>query len=199
MDLPPAAPSEPPERPPTPAPEPPGTPALPRRIRRRSPLVAGILGWAVPGLGQVYAGRPGKGLLLAATIVGLFYGGWAMTGFTGVNPYEYGLEFVAHAWIGGPTAYAYWTTRELMLTQPEPWFEVGRLYVAVAGLLNIVAICDALGGVLEHNVLSQERDDERARLLDQHEEQLARFEAARAPAAVEAVEAVHPLDVEEAP
>lgn len=178
MDLPPAAPSD----PSAPPPEPPPRPALPRRIRRRAPLVAAILGWAVPGLGQVYAGRPGKAVLLAATIVGLFYAGWAMTGFTGVDPYTYGLEFVAHAWLGGPTAYAYWTSREIVLTQPLPWFEVGRLYAAVAGLLNIVAICDALGGVLEHNVRAAERDEERAHLMEQHEAMLERFEAARLPA-----------------
>ena len=185
MDLPPDAPSGPAETPPPLPATPPPPPALPRRIRRRSPWAAAILGWAVPGLGQVYAGRPGKALVLAATIVGLFYAGWAMTGFTGVDPYTYGLEFVAHAWIGGPTAYAYWTSRDIVLTDPLPWLEVGRLYAAVAGLLNIVAICDALGGVLEHNVRAAERAAERKHLETQYEEQLARFEAARAPAAAD--------------
>lgn len=179
MDLPPEAPTE---ADPTPPAEPPPPPALPRRIRRRSAMTAGILGWVVPGLGQVYAGRPGKGLLLATTVGALFYAGWAMTGFTAVNPHEYGLEFVAHAWLGGPTAWAYWSTRGLELSQAMPYFEVGRLYAAVAGLLNIVAICDALGCVLEHNVKAEDREAERTRLEQTYRAMLDRFEAARAPA-----------------
>ena len=191
MDLQPDAPSEPDA---TPAPEPPPPPALPRRIHRRSPLTAGILGWAVPGLGQVYAGRPGKGLLLAVTIGGLFYAGWAMTGFTAVNPHTYLLEFIAHAWLGGPTAYAYWSTQGLELADPMPFLEVGRLYAAVAGLLNIVAICDALGCVLEHNVKASDRDDEREQLEDGYRRMLERFEEARRPAV--APDVVLPFDVE---
>lgn len=170
------SPAPPPEAPLPPSPE------LPRPIHRRSPILAGILGWAVPGLGQLYAGRPGKALVMALTIGALFYGGWAMTGYTGVDPNSYGLEFVAHAWIGGPTAAAYWSSRDLVLAQPMPWFEVGRLYAAVAGLLNIVAICDALGSVLEHNVRAEDRRALRARIRTQHAEALERMGAARAAA-----------------
>lgn len=148
----------------------PTQPVLPPRIRRRSPAAAAVLGWAVPGLGQLYAGSPGKALLMMAAIGGLFYGGLAMTGFTCVDPNTYGLEFVAHAWIGAPTAWAYWHGRDIVLSDPMPYFEVGRLYVAVGGLLNIVAVCDALDAVLKHNVRAADRKAERDRILTAHDE-----------------------------
>ena len=183
MDLPPAAPSEPD---PAPAQEPPPPPALPRRIRRRDPLVAAILGWVIPGLGQVYAGRPGKALVLAATIGGLFYAGWAMTGFTGVDPDTYLLHFVAHACLGGPTAWAFWSSRSVELVEAMPYLETGLLYSSVAGLLNVVAICDALGCVLEHNVRAEDRSEERRAMRERYETMLEELEAARVAAAAEA-------------
>ncbi len=123
-------------------------PAVPRT---RSAFTAVVLGWLVPGFGQLYVGRPFKALLMLVSIGGLFYGGLLLTGFTCVNPKTYELEFAAHACLGGPTAAAYYLTRGFELTDALPWFEVGRLYAAVAGLLNVVAICDALGDVIEHN------------------------------------------------
>lgn len=141
MDLAPASPD------PAVAPPPAADPPL------RSAFVAAVLGWLLPGLGQAYVGRPGKALLMFLAIGGLFVGGLALTAFTCVDPDTYSLEFVAHAFLGGPTALVYYlsTSQDLQLTELMRWFEVGRLYVAVAGLLNVVAICDALGEVLWFN------------------------------------------------
>jgi hypothetical protein len=139
---------------------------MPQALPARSAFVAAVLGWVVPGLGQVYVGRPLKGLVLGLTIGGLFLGGLALTGFTCVNPDTYSLEFAAHALIGGPTAAAYWLSRDVVLTHPLPWFEVGRLYAAVAGLLNVVAICDALGDVIEHKGRVAVREREREAFLE---------------------------------
>jgi hypothetical protein len=119
--------------------------------RRQSVFVAAALGWALPGLGQVYVGRPAKALVMLTAIGSLFYAGLALTGFTCVDPQAYSLEFTAHALLGAPTAAAYYLTRDVQLAELMPWFEAGRLYAAVAGLLNVVAICDAMGEVLDHN------------------------------------------------
>ncbi len=124
----------------------------------RSVFVAAALGWLFPGLGQLYVGRPGKALTMLLAIGGLFYAGLALTGFTCVNPNAYKLEFAAHAFLGGPTAATYYLTQDMQLTELMPWFEVGRLYAAVAGLLNIVAVCDAMGEVLDHNKVSRARE-----------------------------------------
>jgi len=147
-------------------------PAVPTR---RSAFVAATLGWLVPGFGQLYMGRPGKALLMFLTIGGLFVTGLTLTGFTCVNPRSYSLEFVAHALLGGPTAATYYLTRGLELTQPLPWFEVGRLYAAVAGLLNVVAVCDALGDVIEHNRHVAGQAVLRRRFLREREDALARL------------------------
>jgi hypothetical protein len=127
---------------------------LPDRSRLpgfRSPLLAGVLGWVVPGLGHVYAGRPGKGALMFLAIVPAFALGLWLTAFTCVNPRTYSLEFVAHAFLGLPTGLALHFTEGMRLEELPRWFEVGRLYAAVAGLLNVVAISDALGEVIRHN------------------------------------------------
>lgn len=152
---------------------------------RRSAFVAAALGWLLPGLGQFYVGRPGRGLVMLVAIGGLFYAGLRLTDFTCVNPNTYELEFVAHAFLGGPTAVAFYMTQGLVQTEPLPWFEAGRLYAAVAGLLNLVAICDALGEVLAHNERVRVQSELRRRFMQERQEELDRLVAARAEAEAE--------------
>ncbi|MDJ0523046.1 MAG: hypothetical protein QNJ90_13330 [Planctomycetota bacterium] len=149
-------------------------PAAPTVPARRSAFTALVLGWLVPGFAQLYVGRPFKALLMFVSIGGLFYAGLALTGYTCVNPQTYSLEFAAHALLGGPTAATYYLTQGIELTDAMPWFEVGRLYAAVAGLLNVVAICDALGEVLEHNRDVRVRATLRQRYLHEREEEQRR-------------------------
>jgi len=117
----------------------------------RPPLVVGLLGWCVPGLGQLVVGRPDKALIMLIGIGGLYFWGLALTGFTCVNPNVYALEFAAHVFAGGPTALALYVPDHLTAQGYLPYFDVGRLYVAVAGLLNAVAISDAIGDAQMHN------------------------------------------------
>jgi hypothetical protein len=112
---------------------------------------AGILGWIVPGLGQAYAGRGVKALLFFVGIVPAYALGLWLTGFTAVDPKKYGLEFAAHVFAGGPTLLAVQNLDAWTLDAMPRWFDVGRLYVAVAALLNVVAMSDALGEVLVRN------------------------------------------------
>lgn len=122
---------------------------LPRRLPlRRPPLLAALLGWILPGLGQLYVGRPVKALLYLAAILPTFVVGWWLTDLTIVDPDAYGLDFVAQAFLGGPTLAAVELGAGRVLERMPPHFEVGRLYVQVAGLLNLVAVCDALGDAI---------------------------------------------------
>lgn len=151
------------------------------RIPRQRPLLlVGVLAWLVPGLGHLAMGRPKKALVMLAAIGGLFATGLVLTAFTCVNPEEYGLEFAAQIFAGGPTLAALVTTEGLTVTEFMPHFDAGRLYVDVAGLLNVVAISDALGLALRHNGrvvavqqlgLERERQDRLAeqRAADAHE------------------------------
>jgi hypothetical protein len=156
---------------------------------RRSTFVAAALGWLLPGLGQVYVGRPGRGFAMFVAIGGLFYLGLWLSGFTAVNPETYSLEFIAHVFQGGPTAAAYYLTRDIVQTEPLRWLEVGRLYAAVAGLLNVVAICDAVGEVLAHNEEVRVQAELRERFLEERQQELDRMIAARAAAEAEAAAA----------
>jgi hypothetical protein len=47
-------------------------------------LVAGILSYLVPGLGQIYQGRVGKGVLFMVCLLSLFFTGQAMGGWKNV-------------------------------------------------------------------------------------------------------------------
>jgi hypothetical protein len=44
----------------------------------RSSLLAGVLSYLVPGLGQIYQGRVGKGILFLVCLYGLFFTGMAL-------------------------------------------------------------------------------------------------------------------------
>src|SRR4051812_23078902 len=64
---------------------------LPRRNRpmpdtpHHTPSVlAGILSYLIPGLGQIYQGRFGKGLLFMVSLLGMFFLGQAMGGWRNV-------------------------------------------------------------------------------------------------------------------
>lgn len=55
------------------------SPELLRPISLRDPVVAATLAWLIPGLGHIYQGRTGKGLLLMVCILGTFlYGLFAL-------------------------------------------------------------------------------------------------------------------------
>lgn len=151
------------EPPPLPQPEAAMVPGeIPPRPQVLAPPALGVsaglaaaLGWLLPGLGQIALGRVGAGLVLLATIGGLFVGGLALTDFTAVEPREHQLEFAAQALIGGPTALAVGLTQGVQLERMPPWLDVGRLFVVVSGLLNLIALCDALGEAARRNALAR--------------------------------------------
>jgi TM2 domain-containing membrane protein YozV len=158
------------------------TPPLPSR--RPSPLLAALLGWVLPGLGHVYAGRPRKGLFLFAVIVSTYLGGLVLAEFRCVSWERDPFWFAAQGVAAGPTALVAWLTRDLAVDRLVPTFDVGLLYVSVASLLNAVAVADALGIV-----------DEQGAALAEHEAENARIEAALRAAALEGAtppEATHP-------
>jgi hypothetical protein len=115
------------------------------RAPRASPGLAAFLGWLVPGLGHVSLGRPGKGLYYFVVIGGAYAFGLRLTEGLGVSYERHPVWLAAQAWLAGPTVLAAWLTRDLEVVRRIPLFDVGQLYLAVASLLNLVAIADALG------------------------------------------------------
>jgi hypothetical protein len=110
-------------------------------------VAAGILAWVFPGLGHLYLGRRGKGLVLMGALLALFVLGVAMDSRLQLHM---GLEdplallfSLAQMGIGAP----YVLARVLgygsgLVTSPS--YEYGNTFTAVGGLLNILVILDAV-------------------------------------------------------
>jgi hypothetical protein len=115
-------------------------------------FLVGILGLLLPGLGHVAAGRPGKGFFYFCVVGAAFTTGLWMTGLVAVNLDRDPLWFAGQALAGLPTLGVWQATKELVPTERLATFDLGMLYTGVAGLLNVVAIADALG-IVEDRVL----------------------------------------------
>jgi hypothetical protein len=146
-------------------------------IPLRNPKTAAFLAWLVPGLGHIYQGRIGKGILYAVCILSLYFCGLAMGEGKIVywrwvnplnNPEKFCLYYLGQFFVGLPAlpALIQGTLKHFDL-QPILWglmaeppqnvlnglhprlgklVEIGSMYTAVAGLLNVLAIYDAYEG-----------------------------------------------------
>jgi len=110
-------------------------------------LAAGLLAWVFPGLGHVFLGRRGKGLVLMGSILVLFVMGVLMDSRLQLH---LGLEdplallfSAAQMGIGAPYVIARLLGFEAGLVT-SPTYEYGNTFTAVAGLLNILVVLDAL-------------------------------------------------------
>ncbi len=177
-------------------------------VNLKQPWLAGILAWAIPGLGHMYQGRTGKGILFFICILGTFAYGmylgggkvvYAATDWEQQYRWQYlcqlgvGLpatpmliqrerakdgkpplwgEFMAQPknvptpWEDGsrntstqPNELAMWTVKM------HPFFELGTVYTVIAGLLNVLVICDAVSGplILKPQKKGKIADDDRGK------------------------------------
>lgn len=100
------------------------------------------LTWLVPGLGHYLYGRRAKAifyfvLITFAFVMGLWLGEWR-----DVSVDRFSLYLIAQLWNGGPTLLALFWTGDLRITHDIAYLDVGLLYTAVAGLLNVVILVD---------------------------------------------------------
>jgi hypothetical protein len=110
-------------------------------------LAAGLLAWVFPGVGHLFLGRIGKALVLMGSILALFVLGVMMDSRLQLH---LGLEdplallfSAAQMGIGAPYVIARLLGFEEGLVT-SPTYEYGNTFTAVAGLLNILVILDAL-------------------------------------------------------
>ena len=128
----------------------------------KNPAALIISAWLLPGLGHILAGHSKRGLVLSFTILGLFFSGLLIGGIDAVDRRNDTLWFALGQVHIGPLAFVVSEyhihlddhTPNPNTTQPEPppytpslarVNEMGTLYCAVAGGLNILAILDLLG------------------------------------------------------
>jgi hypothetical protein len=109
-------------------------------------VAAALLAWVFPGLGHLYLGRVGKGLVLMGSLLALFVLGVMMD--SGLQ-LHLGLEdplallfSAAQMGIGAPYVFARMLGYEGFVKSPT--YEYGNTFTAVAGLLNILVLLDAL-------------------------------------------------------
>jgi hypothetical protein len=113
----------------------------------RSPLAALVLGWVLPGAGHAYAGRWGKAVLFFSLITALVVAGLVIGKGTNILPNR--LWYAAQVCAGGPAIAL--TPISQYLAGPndsnidwaDPLHEMGTLYTAVAGFLNLLVMMDA--------------------------------------------------------
>lgn len=115
--------------------------------------LAGIGGWILPGLGHIIAGDRKRGIIILVTIMLTFWGGVAIGGVrNSVDPKQQKLWFMAQICAGGHTLLAYsWGQSERKGLSADElvsanWrsVELALVFTGVAGLLNVLAIMDAL-------------------------------------------------------
>ena len=160
-------------------------------IELGQPWIAGLLAWALPGLGHIYQGRTGKGILFFVCVLGTFFYGLYLGGgkvvYAATNwEQQYRWQYLCQLGVGLPSTpmliqrsrvdrnlQPLWNgfmapprdtvgpakddsgseaqqPNELAqwIVEEHPFFELGTVYTVVAGLLNVLVICDAAGGPL---------------------------------------------------
>lgn len=133
---------------------------------------AGLLAWLLPGLGHAMLGDPRRGMLAGGGVIGLFLLGILIGGIDVVDRREDGLWFVAQAG-AGPIAWIADAANAALVANgrfggmieaphPNPMAppdavvmvpafkgvahpnEMGTLFCAMAGLMNVFLVIDAM-------------------------------------------------------
>lgn len=115
---------------------------------------AGILAWLLPGAGHFFLGHRGIAAVFFVAISFAYGTGLAVGGVkNSVNPQANRWLFLAELGIGGYTSVGYIASISLPDYGPKelspyasfyPESDVAQIYLAIGGLLNLLAILDAL-------------------------------------------------------
>jgi hypothetical protein len=107
---------------------------------QRKPM---LLAWVLPGLGHWSIGRRDRGLFFGIQLITIFLVGLWLSDFRCVSPFDrhplWGLTQIPG---GGLTLVTALATSTLKLSGDNAYYQAGCLYVGVACLLNLVALCD---------------------------------------------------------
>ena len=99
----------------------------------------------MPGAGQAYGGRWGKAGLFFSLITALLVAGMVLGGGTNILPDR--LWYAAQVCAGGPavalTPVSQYIAQRSGIDWADPLHEMGTLYTAVAGFLNLLVMMDA--------------------------------------------------------
>jgi hypothetical protein len=116
--------------------------------------LAPLLAWLWPGAGHLRLGQKRRGWLIMAGVLFLFITGLLIGGFSVVDRTDQRLWFLAQV-LNGPIALAadyinhtqiksLPQSRQLQTTSLSHVNEMGTLFIALGGLMNLVVILDTL-------------------------------------------------------
>lgn len=160
-------------------------------LKLKDPIFAAFLAWLLPGAGHLYQGRTAKGLLFMICILGTFFFGlWLGDGrvvYASWRTNDVRLPYLCQVGVGLPALPALVQAQRVRndkapffdgrmapprLQGPDElaewhkklnrYFELGTVYTMIAGLLNILAIYDALDGPALEDDESEKPDDDPA-------------------------------------
>jgi hypothetical protein len=117
-------------------------------------IVGVFLGWVLPGLGHLSQGQKRRGTLIMFGVLFLVCCGVFVGGIDAVDHKQDGLWFIAQVWCG-PIVIAVdllnqWFIAPLPISERATLVglshvnEIGILFIAMAGLMNFVAMLDVL-------------------------------------------------------
>lgn len=143
---------------------------------------AGILAWLLPGAGHFYLGHRGLSVVFFIAISFAYFTGLAFGGIkSSINPYSNKWLFLSEMGIGGYTSVLFLINQRVGEIRPSeladpqrvreiapaklvrevsffPESDVSQIYLATAGLLNVLAILDALSRAQAHGLPTYHRD-----------------------------------------
>lgn len=119
---------------------------------QRSPFVAAILAWLVPGLGHWYIGERTRAVILFVVMTVTFWTGVAVGGVRStVTPKENGLWVAAQLCMGPQAATALYLSNraaqwpdQARIKAPWPASNISVVYTGIVGLLNLLIMIDVL-------------------------------------------------------
>jgi hypothetical protein len=120
-----------------------------RRALAPPPPLVVIASWLVPGAGYWLLGQRARGTTIGLTVLILFIMGMLIGGITVVDAPQDFSEITAKPWfiaqfLAGPISIASaWLAGSIGIVSHSRSFEIGTLYTAVAGMLNLLGIIDA--------------------------------------------------------
>lgn len=153
-------------------------------VNLKDPTVAAILAWLVPGLGHLYQGRTGKGVLFMISILSTFVVGLYLSDGRAVyaswTEEDRRLPYLCQVCVGLPAMPALVQTYRVrsgqapllngLMAPPvdgaqlsewyrtlHSFFELGTVYTMIAGLLNLLAIYDARGGPVPLEIVDEKK------------------------------------------
>ena|GEM_PF-1234680 len=171
----------------------------------RNRHLAALLAWMIPGLGHIYQKRTSKGILYAVCILTLYFLGFAFGQGKNVywrwvnplhSPDKFCLHYLGQFFVGLPALpaliqatlvhYGFPTLLGGFMAEPSQnvinglnssgrLVDVGTIYTTVAGLLNVLAIYDALEGPAYADLEAEELEENAAETAGSSETNLDRI------------------------